>query len=135
MAEVLRACVIAKSGRIRRPFGWGCSRKHRKIAEATHAAYSCTLGNRVPVLAGGEPKSFGSSPASSAWVCLNHCRERRETFMGKGFRQPSKVRYSASDSAIDNASCAPSRMARQHSISQAAMPSGVPAAKPSAASR
>ena len=34
MAEVLRACVIAKSGRCRRPFGWGCSRKHRKIAEA-----------------------------------------------------------------------------------------------------
>jgi hypothetical protein len=35
MAEVLRACVIAKSGWRRRPFGWGCSRKPRKIAEAT----------------------------------------------------------------------------------------------------
>ncbi|EUA78697.1 hypothetical protein I553_2988 [Mycobacterium xenopi 4042] len=34
MAEVLRACVIAKIGRCRRPFGWGCSRTLRKIAEA-----------------------------------------------------------------------------------------------------
>jgi hypothetical protein len=36
MAEVLRACVIANSGKCRRPFGWGCNWKLRKIAEATH---------------------------------------------------------------------------------------------------
>jgi hypothetical protein len=34
MAKVLRACVIAKSERYRRPFGKGRNRKHRKIAEA-----------------------------------------------------------------------------------------------------
>ena len=37
-AEVLRACVTAKSERLGRPFGWGCSRALRRIAEATHAA-------------------------------------------------------------------------------------------------
>jgi hypothetical protein len=36
MAEVLRACVIAKSGKYQQPLGWGCSLKRRKIAEATH---------------------------------------------------------------------------------------------------
>jgi hypothetical protein len=35
MAEVLRACVIAKSGRIDGPLGGACSLKQRKIAEAT----------------------------------------------------------------------------------------------------
>merc|ERR1712107_186326 len=48
MAEVLRACVIAKNGLPRRPLGWGCSRKCRKRAEATHAAHKCTLGNQEP---------------------------------------------------------------------------------------
>jgi hypothetical protein len=62
-AEVLRACVIAKSERSRRPFGWGRIRAQRNSAEATHAATSCTLGNRVSVLAGDGPNSFGSSPA------------------------------------------------------------------------
>jgi hypothetical protein len=38
LAEVLRACVIAKSGRGLWPFGWGDGQPHRKIAEATHAA-------------------------------------------------------------------------------------------------
>lgn len=34
MSEVLRACVIAKFRWYRRPFGWDCSQKGRKSAEA-----------------------------------------------------------------------------------------------------
>src|ERR1700759_881465 len=63
MAEVLRACVIAKSERRRRPFGWGCSRKRRKIAEATPRSQKVHAWYPRPVLAGGEPNHFGAPPA------------------------------------------------------------------------
>ena len=127
MAEVLRACVIAKSRWSRRPFGWGCSRKRRKIAEATHAAQKMHAWYPSSVLAGGGPNRSERRP-----LCIS-TTNYPVPFCGppatdNGYRL-------GSDSAIDKASCAPACNARQHNTNQAATPFDVPPAKPRAASR